>query len=129
MPVDTQMNVLIIDDYQTMRGVIRNLFKQLGFDNIHEASTTDEALEILKAGKPFGLVVFDWQTGPARGEDFMQSVRAEEKLKDLPFIFVSAESGEEQFAAMKKADASDFMAKPFTKATLRRKMIGLFGEF
>ncbi len=128
MPADKRMNVLIIDDYQTMRGVIRNLFNQLGFHNTFEAATTDEAARLLKEKGPFGLVVFDWHTGPADGGDFLAAVRSEEKTKNVPFILVSSESGKEQTEAMKKAGAADFMAKPFTKETLRKKMAGLFGD-
>lgn len=129
MPVNTQMNVLIIDDYQTMRGVIRNLFNQLGFRNTFEAATTDEAVMLLKGKEAFGLVIFDWHTGPADGGEFLAAVKSDDTLKDIPFILVSSESGREQTEAMKKAGAADFMAKPFTKETLRKKMAGIFGDF
>lgn len=126
MSVNTQISVLIIDDYQTMRGVIRNLFNQLGFSDVREAGTTVEAMDLLKK-EMFGLVVFDWHTGPESGENFMAAVKSDEKLKDVPFILISAESGDDQILSMKKSGAADFIAKPFTKATLQKKMAKLFG--
>ncbi len=128
MAVDKGICVLIVDDYQTMRGVIRNLFNQLGFLNTIEAATTDEALEILQQ-KSCGLVIFDWRTGPMSGEDFLKTVHNNEILKDIPFVVVSAESNDELTDVMRNAGAADFIAKPFTKATLRKRMTTLFGSF
>lgn len=128
MTVNKEIQVLIIDDYQTMRGVIRNLFNQLGFLNTAEAGTTQEALDSLKKD-PCGLIIFDWHTGPMSGEDFLKEVHADPALKDIPFVVISAESGEEMTAAMRKAGAADFIAKPFTKATLKKRMATLFGSF
>ncbi len=128
MAVDKEMSVLIIDDYQTMRGVIRNLFNQLGFYNTIEAATTDEALEILQK-QSCGLVIFDWRTGPMSGEDFLKTIRSNEQLKNTPFVVVSAESNQELSSVMRDAGAADFIAKPFTKATLRKRMTALFGSF
>lgn len=128
MAVDKGICVLIVDDYQTMRGVIRNLFNQLGFLNTIEAATTDEALDILQK-QTCGLVIFDWRTGQMSGEDFLKTMRGNEKLKDTPFVVVSAESNEELTDVMRNAGAADFIAKPFTKATLRKRMTTLFGSF
>ncbi|HAW33626.1 MAG TPA: two-component system response regulator [Alphaproteobacteria bacterium] len=127
MAVDKGIRVLIVDDYQTMRGVIRNLFNLIGFENTVEAGTTGEALEILKKGG-CGLVIFDWRTGPMPGEDFLKTVRADETVKDIPFIVVSAESNDELTDVMRRAGAADFIAKPFTKATLEKRLTALFGE-
>lgn len=121
------MNVLIVDDYQTMRGVIRNLFNLNGFENTTEAGTVEDALELLKT-KPFDLVVFDWYTGAMSGQDFLKTVRAEEHLKNIPFVVVSAESNPETLAEIKAAGVSDFIAKPFNKATLSKRLTALFGE-
>ena len=82
MAVDKNIYVLIVDDYQTMRGVIRNLVNQSGFHNTIEAATTDEAFEKLKEHH-CGLVIFDWRTGPMAGEDFLKTMRADPDLKDL----------------------------------------------
>lgn len=129
MSVNKEMKVLIVDDYQTMRGVIRNLFNQLGFDNTVEAGSTEEALSLLKGEAPFGLVVFDWYTGSMAGKDFIKTVHADSSLKDIPFVVVSSESSEQLLRTMKEIGASEFIAKPFTKATLKNRMINLFGTF
>ncbi len=129
MSVNKEMKVLIVDDYQTMRRVICNLFNQIGFESTLEAGTTHEALELLKKEGSCGLIVFDWHTGPMKGEDFLTAVRADDALKDIPFVVVSSESSDAQFAAMKEVGVSDFIAKPFTKATLKKRMMNLFGSF
>lgn len=128
MPLNKEMSVLIVDDYQTMRGVIRNLFNQLGFFNVSEAATTNEALSVLEQ-QPCGLVIFDWQTGPMTGEDFLKTMRNNPKLKDTAFVVVSAQSNDDLTDIMKNAGAADFIAKPFTKATLKKRMTALFGSF
>ena len=128
MAVDKNIYVLIVDDYQTMRGVIRNLVNQSGFHNTIEAATTDEAFEKLKEHH-CGLVIFDWRTGPMAGEDFLKTMRADPDLKDTRFIVVRAESNDELTAVIRKAGAADFIAKPFTQATLKKTMTALFGSF
>jgi two-component system chemotaxis response regulator CheY len=125
--LDKTMKVLIADDYQTMRGVIRNLFNLLGLENTDEAGTTDEALEKL-AKNDYGLVIFDWTTGPLSGEVFFEKVRADERLKKIPFIVISAKSDSELTEKMRLAGAADFIAKPFNKATLEKRLKSLFGE-
>lgn len=129
MSVNKDMKVLIVDDYQTMRRVICNLFNQIGFESTLEAGTTGEALELLKKEGSCGLIVFDWHTGPMTGEDFLTAVRADEALKDIPFVVVSSESSDAQAAAMNKVGVAGFIAKPFTKATLKKRMTELFGSF
>lgn len=121
------MKILIVDDYQTMRGVIRNLFNLIGFENTVEAGTTQEALDLLNQ-EQIGLVIFDWCTGPMSGDDFLKTVRADERLKNVPFVVISAESNRETTEKMHAAGASDFIAKPFTKATLNKRLTALFGE-
>ena len=128
MSVNKEISVLIVDDYQTMRSVIRNLLRQLGFHNTSEAGTTEEALAILKE-KECGLVIFDWLTGPMSGADFLKTVRADKKLEKLPFVVVCAESNQEVIATMREAGISDFIAKPFTQAMLKKKMETLLGNF
>ncbi len=125
--MNKQMNVLIVDDYQTMRGVIRNLFNLNGFENTAEAGTVEDALKLLKA-KPFDLVIFDWYTGAMSGSAFLKAVHADERLKNIPFIVVSAESNSETLAEIKAAGVADFIAKPFNKATLSKRLTALFGE-
>ena len=128
MTVNKEIPVLIVDDYQTMRGVIRNLLRQLGFHNTLEAGTTDEAMTVLKE-QECSLVIFDWLTGPMSGTDFLKNIRTDEKMKNLPFIIICAETNHEITDTMKQAGMADFMAKPFTEATLKKKLTALFGTF
>ena len=128
MSVNKEISILIVDDYQTMRGVIRNLLHQLGFHNIFEAATTDEAMAALKENE-CGLVIFDWLTGPMSGSEFLQMIRNDDKLSKIPFIAVCAESNQELMEIMRQAGISDFIVKPFTEAVLKKKMTALFGNF
>jgi two-component system chemotaxis response regulator CheY len=113
MAVDLSMPVLVVDDYQTMIRIIRNLLNQLGFKNIEEAKDGRQALEKLNGGK-FGLVISDWNMEPMTGYELLQQVRASEKLKATPFIMVTAESKTENVIAAKKAGVNNYMLKPFT---------------
>jgi two-component system chemotaxis response regulator CheY len=90
--MDKSTNVLIVDDYKTMLRIIRNLLKQLEFDNVEEATDGQEALAKLRAGS-FGLVISDWNMQPMTGLDLLKEVRADASLKDLPFIMITAELG------------------------------------
>src|SRR4051812_23068569 len=91
MPIDKSMNVLIVDDYKTMLRIIRNLLKQIEFSNVEEASDGAEALSKLRTGN-FGLVISDWNMAPMTGLQLLQEVRADAKLKHVPFIMITAES-------------------------------------
>src|ERR1700712_3704211 len=91
VPIDKTMTVLIVDDYKTMLRIIRNLLKQIGFEHVDEASDGSEALAKLRT-KSFGLVISDWNMEPMTGLELLQAVRADVKLKALPFIMITAES-------------------------------------
>ncbi|MDW8397744.1 MAG: chemotaxis response regulator CheY [Acetobacteraceae bacterium] len=121
MPIDKSMNVLIVDDYKTMLRIIRNLLKQLDFDNVDEATDGAEALAKLRAGN-FGLVISDWNMQPMTGLDLLKEVRADPRLKDTPFIMVTAESKTENVVAAKQAGVSNYIVKPFNAETLRDKI-------
>ncbi|MCS6933146.1 MAG: chemotaxis response regulator CheY [Acetobacteraceae bacterium] len=121
MPIDKSMNVLIVDDYKTMLRIIRNLLKQLDFDNVDEATDGAEALAKLRAGN-FGLVISDWNMEPMTGLDLLKEVRADPRLKDTPFIMVTAESKTENVVAAKQAGVSNYIVKPFNAETLRDKI-------
>jgi len=128
MAVDLSMPVLVVDDYQTMIRIIRNLLNQLGFKNIEEAKDGKQALEKLNAGK-FGLVISDWNMEPMTGYELLQQVRASEKLKATPFIMVTAESKTENVIAAKKAGVNNYIVKPFNAETLKGKLKAVLGEF
>ena len=121
MAMDKNMKVLIVDDYKTMLRIIRNLLKQLEFDNVEEASDGTEALTKLRAGN-FGLVISDWNMEPMTGLDLLKEVRADTRLKNLPFIMITAESKTENVIAAKAAGVSNYIVKPFNAETLREKI-------
>ena len=121
MPMDRTMNVLIVDDYKTMLRIIRNLLKQLDFDNVEEATDGAEALAKLRAGN-FGLVISDWNMEPMTGLDLLKEIRADARLKQLPFIMITAESKTENVVAAKQAGVSNYIVKPFNAETLREKI-------
>ncbi len=128
MAVDLNMRVLVVDDYKTMVRIIRNLLKQLNFNNVDEASDGSAALRKLREGN-FGLVVSDWNMEPMTGLQLLKEVRSDNALKDLPFIMVTAESKTENVIAAKQAGVSNYIVKPFNAATLKSKISSVLGEF
>ena len=128
MAVDQKMPILIVDDYKTMLRIIRNLLKQLGFDNVDEATDGSEALAKLR-GKEYSLVISDWNMEPMTGYQLLKEVRSDTKLKETPFIMVTAESKTENVIAAKKAGVNNYIVKPFNAATLKTKMSSVVGEF
>jgi len=128
MSVDKNMPILIVDDYKTMLRIIRNLLKQLGFNNVDEATDGAEALQKLRA-KPYNLVISDWNMEPMTGYQLLKEVRADDKLTKTPFIMITAESKTENVIAAKKAGVDNYIVKPFNAATLKTKMTSVIGEF
>lgn len=128
MAVDMNMNVLIVDDYKTMLRIIRNLLKQLGFNNVEEATDGAMALQLLRAGS-FGLVISDWNMEPMTGLQLLREVRADARLKPTPFIMVTAESKSENVIAAKEAGVSNYIVKPFNAETLKSKISSVIGDF
>ena len=125
--IDTSMNVLIVDDYKTMLRIIRNLLKQIDFNNVDEANDGGEALAKLRTGN-FGLVISDWNMAPMTGLQLLQEVRADAKLKATPFIMITAESKTENVIAAKQAGVSNYIVKPFNAETLREKIEKVLGN-
>ena len=121
MAVDMNMPILIVDDYKTMLRIIRNLLKQIEFNNVEEATDGAEALSKLRAGN-FGLVISDWNMAPMTGLQLLQEVRADSRLKATPFIMVTAESKTENVVAAKAAGVSNYIVKPFNAETLKDKI-------
>ena len=119
--MDKSINVLIVDDYRTMLRIIRNLLKQLDFNNVDEATDGQEALAKLRAGH-FGLIISDWNMTPMTGLDLLKEVRADPKLRATPFIMITAESKTENVVAAKQAGVSNYIVKPFNAETLRDKI-------
>ncbi|WP_374308423.1 response regulator [Dongia sp.] len=128
MAVDLNMQVLIVDDYKTMLRIIRNLLKQLGFNNVDEATDGSMALQKLR-DKDYGMVISDWNMEPMTGIQLLREVRADSRLKNLPFIMITAESKTENVIAAKEAGVNNYIVKPFNAATLKTKLVSVLGNF
>ena len=125
MAFDLSMPILVVDDYSTMIRIIRNLLKQLGFENVDDASDGSAALAKMQ-GKRYGLVISDWNMEPMTGYDLLKEVRSDPNLATTPFIMITAESKTENVIAAKKAGVSNYIVKPFNAATLKTKMEAVF---
>jgi two-component system chemotaxis response regulator CheY len=128
MAVDKNMKVLIVDDYKTMLRILRNLLRQLNFNNVDEATDGSMALQKLRQ-EPFGMVISDWNMEPMTGIQLLREVRADERLNHLPFIMITAESKSENVIAAKEAGVSNYIVKPFNAETLKTKMVSVLGDF
>ena len=128
MAVKKDMAILVVDDYKTMLRIIRNLLKQLDFNNVDEATDGSEALKKLRE-KDYGLVISDWNMEPMTGLQLVRELRSDKKLKKLPFIMVTAESKTENVVAAKEAGVSNYIVKPFNAETLKQKIASVLGDF
>jgi two-component system, chemotaxis family, chemotaxis protein CheY len=122
---DPKMRFLVVDDFSTMRRIVRNLLKELGFANIDEAEDGQVALQKLTA-EPFDFVVSDWNMPNMDGLQLLQAVRANAQLKHLPVLMITAEAKRENIVAAAQAGASGYIVKPFTAATLNEKLSKIF---
>jgi two-component system chemotaxis response regulator CheY len=128
MPVDMNMNILIVDDFKTMLGMIEGLLKQFGFKNILQASDGSAALKILREA-PVGLVISDWNMQPMTGLQLLKEMRSDEKLKLTHFIMATTESKAENVLAAKEAGVNGYIVKPFNAETLKQKIVSVIGAF
>lgn len=126
MGVEKSVGILVVDDYSTMRRIVRNLLEQLGFKNVDEADSGPVALEKLR-GKRYGLVISDWNMEPMTGLQLLKEVRSDTALNGMPFIMVTAESKTENVVAAKEAGVNNYIVKPFNAATLKQKMESVLG--
>ena len=127
MALDPSMPILVVDDYQTMVRIIRNLLKQLGFENVDDASDGSAAISKMR-DKKYGLVISDWNMEPMTGYDLLKEVRADPNLSQTPFIMITAESKTENVIAAKKAGVNNYIVKPFNAATLKTKIEAVFPD-
>lgn len=118
---DKNLRFLVVDDFSTMRRIIRNLLKELGFNNVEEAEDGAMALKKLRDGG-FDFIVSDWNMPNMDGLTMLQNVRADDALKDIPVLMVTAEAKKENIIAAAQAGASGYIVKPFTAATLDEKL-------
>lgn len=125
MAADPNMTILIVDDMSTMRRIVRNILKQLGFNNVVEAENGKEALDKIRQGK-FGFVVSDWNMPEMTGIDLLRAIRADASLKHIPVLMITAEAQKENLIEAVKAGVSNYIVKPFTAETLQDKMNKIF---
>ena len=125
--LDKNMKILVVDDFSTMRRIVRNLLVELGFSNplIQEADDGENAIAMLRA-QPFDLVVTDWNMPNMTGIDLLKAIRAEASLKGLPVLMVTAENNRDQIIAAAQAGVNGYIVKPFTAATLKEKLTKIF---
>ncbi|MEG3768526.1 chemotaxis response regulator CheY [Alteromonas sp. 14N.309.X.WAT.G.H12] len=123
--MDKGMKILVVDDFSTMRRIIKNLLKDLGFSNIQEADDGSTALPMLQQGD-FDFVVTDWNMPGMQGIDLLRAIRADDKLKHLPVLMVTAEAKKEQIVAAAQAGVNGYVVKPFTAGTLKEKLERIF---
>jgi two-component system chemotaxis response regulator CheY len=127
MAVDHSIPVLVVDDYNTMIRILRNLLKQLGFQDIDDAADGSAALTKMRK-KHYGLVISDWNMEPMTGYDLLKEMRGDPGLRKTPFIMVTAESKTENVIAAKKAGVNNYIVKPFNAQTLQTKIEAVFAE-
>ncbi|MEW6248563.1 MAG: chemotaxis response regulator CheY [Nitrospirota bacterium] len=125
MAADPNMKILVVDDMSTMRRIIKNILKQLGFNNVEEAEHGQEAISKLKADK-YGFVVSDWNMPVMSGIDLLRTIRSDEQLKGIPVLMVTAEAQKDNLMEAIQAGVSNYIVKPFTAETLQEKMNKIF---
>ncbi len=128
MAVNKDMSILVVDDFNTMRRIVRSLLKQLGFNNVDEAVDGNDALSKISV-KEYALVLSDWNMEPKSGIELLREVRQSEKHKDIPFILITAESKVENIVEAKKAGVNQYIVKPFNAKTLKEKLSTVIGDF
>lgn len=126
MSAQPGMSILVVDDFSTMRRIIKGLLQDLGFSNITESADGLTALSLLKAGN-FDLLITDWNMPGMQGVELLREVRADERMKKLPVLMLTAEAKREQIVAAAQAGVSGYVIKPFTAATLKEKIGKIFG--
>ncbi|MFZ5810867.1 MAG: chemotaxis response regulator CheY [Thermodesulfobacteriota bacterium] len=127
MPADKNMTILVVDDFSTMRRIIKNILRQLGFSNIHEADDGSTAWETLNKTK-IDFVISDWNMPNMPGIELLRKVRGSEEFANLPFLMVTAEAQQENIIEAVQAKVSNYIVKPFTAETLGQKIDKIFDK-
>lgn len=125
--LDYKAKILVVDDFLTMRRIVRNLLKQLGYENIVEAEDGEQAYVKLKGGG-FGFVISDWNMPVLDGLGLIGKVRSDPELKDLPFLMVTAEAEKAKVIEAIRAGVSNYVVKPFTAEVLKEKIEKIFNK-
>ncbi len=123
--LDKNMKVLVVDDFSTMRRIVKNLLRDLGFTNIQEADDGSTALPMLQGGE-FDFVVTDWNMPGMQGIDLLKAIRADASLSHIPVLLITAEAKKEQIVMAAQAGVNGYIVKPFTAATLKTKLDKIF---
>lgn len=125
MATNLEMRILVVDDMSTMRRIVKNIFKELGFSHVEEAENGKAALDKLRAGK-FDLVVSDWNMPVMPGIELLRNIRADAGLKHIPVLMVTAEAKQENLVEAIQAGVSNYIVKPFTAETVKEKLDKIF---
>ncbi|MCD9543739.1 chemotaxis protein CheY [Photobacterium carnosum] len=123
--MNTNMKILIVDDFSTMRRIVKNLLRDLGFNNTVEADDGLTALPLLKRGD-FDFVVTDWNMPGMQGIDLLRQIRSDEQLKHLPVLMITAEAKRDQIIEAAQAGVNGYIVKPFNAVTLKEKLAKIF---
>jgi len=124
---DSNMKILVVDDFGTMRKIIKNLLKELGYTNVDEAEDGAMALEKLKQGG-FNFVITDWNMPNMPGIELLKTIRVTDGIKDMPILMVTAEAEKEKVVAAVQAKVNNYVVKPFTSAVLKEKIDSIFDK-
>ena len=124
--MDLNMKVIIVDDFATMRRILRNILKQIGFTNVSEADDGKTALKELKKEK-YDLILCDWNMPEITGLELLNKIRSDDNLKKLPFVMVTAEAHKDNIVEAVKSGVSSYIVKPFTAETVSEKLNKIFG--
>ncbi|HON38329.1 MAG: chemotaxis response regulator CheY [Desulfomonilia bacterium] len=127
MAIDKNMKILVVDDFSTMRRIVKNILRQLNFNNIVEADDGASALDILQKEK-IDMVVSDWNMPKMTGLELLKAMRGDDALKDIPFLMVTAEAQQENIIEAVKSGVSNYIVKPFTAETLGQKINQVFNK-
>ena len=125
MPANPDMKILIVDDFSTMRRIIKNILRQLGFSNVQEADDGTTALEKLQQ-EPFEFVILDWNMPKMTGIELLRTIRADSSLKHIPVLMVTAEAQKENVVEAVQAGVNNYIVKPFTADTMKDKIERIF---
>ena len=125
MPYDPNMRVLVVDDFSTMRRIVKNILRQLGFNNVVEADDGTTAWDVLNRDK-IDFIISDWNMPQMTGSDLLRKVRSSEEFGDLPFLMVTAEAQQENIIEAVQAKVSNYIVKPFTAEVMKQKIDKIF---
>lgn len=125
MPYDPNMRVLVVDDFSTMRRIVKNILRQIGFNNVVEADDGTTAWEVLNKDN-IQFIVSDWNMPKMTGIELLRKVRASEEFVDIPFLMVTAEAQQENIIEAAQAKVSNYIVKPFTAETMKQKIDKIF---